>query len=150
MTQGRTCKNAGDDVAHQKRPAIHPGPRCTTCHRERTNAVRLAKRQERVAKNFNLAPATYDAILAAQGGTCPICRRARGASAMRKGGKRLAVDHNHECCPGPTSCGECVRGLVCARCNDALAHFGDDPEAFERGAEYLRRPPAHAVLLAAD
>ena len=30
------------------------------------------------------------------------------------------VDHAHTCCPGKESCGDCIRGIVCFRCNTGL------------------------------
>lgn len=146
----RVCKEAGDNRQHAKRPAPHPGPRCTTCHRKKLAEVRQRNRERKVLERFHLTSEVRQAILDAQGGVCPICERAREASASRRGGRRLATDHDHACCPGPTSCGECVRGLLCGRCNDVLAHFRDDPEAFLRGAAYLRHPPAQAVILSLD
>ena len=52
-----------------------------------------------------------------QGCLCKGC----GAPAARPG--NLIVDHDHSCCPGPWSCGKCIRGLLCRGCNklDVLA-----------------------------
>lgn len=52
----------------------------------------------------------------------------------------LNIDHDHGCCPGERSCGECVRGLLCGRCNRAIGLLRDDPERLESAASYLRKP----------
>ncbi|WP_223833093.1 endonuclease VII domain-containing protein [Streptomyces venezuelae] len=88
---------------------------------------------------YGLAPGDYDKLLRFQGGRCAICTRGKGIS------KRLAVDHDHACCPGPTSCGKCVRGLVCGRCNSVLAHARDAIEFFDRATAYLINPPARRL-----
>lgn len=116
---------------------FHPdrmtGPRCKPC------ASRLAH-AKRVADVYSITPEQYAALLAHQGGSCYVCRRVPRS-------KRLAVDHDHSCCPGPTSCGRCVRGLLCRSCNrDVLGHLKDDPAALQRAIDYLASPPARAVL----
>jgi hypothetical protein len=44
----------------------------------------------------------------------------------------LYIDHDHGCCDSATSCGKCVRGLLCSRCNYHVAWIENNIEpAFE-------------------
>ena len=63
-----------------------------------------------------LTPAEVDALIALQGGLCAVCGRP---------GQRLQVDHDHRHCPGPLGCRNCVRGMLCNRCNTGLGQIGD-------------------------
>lgn len=133
----RQCKECGGG----NRPAPHPGPRCATHHREELARRRKAAHDRRLAQVYSITPEVYVALYRLQGGHCAICERATGAR------KRLAVDHDHSCCDGPTSCGKCVRGLLCKMCNQMLGRMRDDPEAFKRAADYLRHPPSRDLGL---
>jgi len=75
---------------------------------------------------YKISPEQYDAILAAQGGVCAICKRPPGA-------RRLGIDHDHNCCPGKYSCGKCIRGLLCGFCNTRL--FSLEAQVWRQGAE---------------
>ncbi len=74
----------------------------------------------------------YEALFEAQKGKCAICGNPPN-------GKRLAVDHDHSCCPGRKSCGQCVRGLLCNNCNNGLGRFQDDYELLVSAVQYLTK-----------
>lgn len=114
------------------RPAPEPGPRCVSDARARKRVLKARSHELRVQANFGLPPGLYDALYEFQGGKCAIYKcRATGKS------RALAVDHDHKCCPGRTSCGKCVRGLLCNPHNEMLGRNGDDPAVFRDMADYL-------------
>jgi len=142
VTAGKPCKDClAEGRGGLTRPTPHPGPRCVTHHRAIRKDRRLAAQEKRVQQVYGIPPDTYDAIYALQGGRCYICQRATGAR------RRLSVDHDHAqaALDGhdlDKGCPQCVRGLLCSTCNKTLGHLRDDPEAFERGADYLRDWPS--------
>lgn len=131
----KPCKDCGG----KKGPAYALQLRCLACTRRRKKAVRKAAHSRRVQQVYGITGEEYDALYEAQGGLCAICRRARGLT------RALAVDHDHEREKREGSRAS-VRGLLCGPCNDMLAHARDLIEVFERAIEYLRNPPAWAVL----
>jgi Recombination endonuclease VII len=138
----RTCK----DCLREGRvgPALNapfPGPRCYRHHHRRMAVVKARELDMRMVRQYGLGIGQYSQILSAQGGGCGWCGRP-----PRSGGRALALDHDHACCPGKRSCGKCVRGLLCWTCNKMLQHLGDDLGALQRGVDYLLRPPARVVL----
>lgn len=133
----KTCKDCGSGT----RVAKYPGPRCHTCHYAKKRADRKRNHDRYVQKKYGLDPGDYEALYRAQGGRCYICQRATGKS------KNLAVDHDHSHCSREQGCRECVRGLLCSRCNhDLLGHCRDSVEMLQRAIDYLKDPPARRFL----
>lgn len=74
----------------------------------------------------------YQRKMEEQHGLCALCG---GPAGLR----RLSVDHDHSCCTGRTSCGQCFRDLLCDRCNPMLGYAQDDIEILEKAIAYLKR-----------
>jgi len=96
--------------------------RCIDCHRS-----------ERLHRNYGITFDAYRQMLEEQGGGCKIC------GGVNANGKDLAVDHDHSCCPGRKSCGRCVRGLLCSRCNTGIGMLGDTADRLRVALAYLEQ-----------
>lgn len=84
----------------------------------------------RMVKNkYGISADDYAQMLYNQGNVCAICKQSDT--------KRLSVDHDHACCSGDTSCGKCIRGLLCSRCNRTLGMVKDDVSILKNMIEYL-------------
>lgn len=94
------------------------GPYCATC----TTAARYGLTQEQLAAKREMS-----------GGRCELCGE------INPSGRHLAVDHDHSCCSGSRSCGRCVRGLLCGKCNSGIGMFKDSPELLRAAIAYLEK-----------
>lgn len=157
------CKSCGEhhpeDGWYWRKSGKHAGVRLTPCkecsrerarvhHREKDSPERRKRRSQamqrwrtnnpdgekdvRLRCTFNITLDQYNAQLVKQGDACAIC----GTLDPRgKGG--FHVDHDRRCCPGKRSCGLCVRGLLCTRCNVGIAMFNDNVAAIAAAIDYL-------------
>lgn len=107
---------------------------CKKCASERVmNNYRQRGGYKATKKNRIRHGISYEKYLemcAALDGKCQICQRNDVA---------LNIDHDHKCCPGPYSCGKCIRGLLCRDCNTALGKFKDDLDRMRAAVKYLGR-----------
>jgi hypothetical protein len=94
---------------------------CPTGSREQTRKWR-----------HGVSPERMTAMLDAIGWACEICK-----ADFRE--EVYCIDHDHGCCSGAQSCGECVRGILCRSCNAGIGMFQDDPELAHFAAFYLAR-----------
>lgn len=81
---------------------------------------------------YNITQEQFDELLEKQGGGCALCGRKEGTDK-----RKLHIDHDHSCCPRVGSCGKCIRGILCSRCNTGLGSFGDNSELLRKAANYL-------------
>ncbi|MFF2714689.1 endonuclease domain-containing protein [Paenarthrobacter sp. NPDC058040] len=103
---------------------------CRQCH--------SSKRRNRV---YGIGLDEYEALLFAQNGHCRLCPHTPNAEMP------LVVDHNHKCCPGPASCGHCIRGLLCQRCNQGLGLLQENAEILLLAAAYVLLNDSALTLL---
>jgi hypothetical protein len=137
------CNDCIRDGVKTIRPTKRVSPKvnlCVTHIRARRKATRERARAARLERVYSISAEIYQELYKAQGGQCAMGCGATGKT------KALAVDHDHSCCPGPTSCGKCIRGLLCGPDNQLLGRFRDDPERFRAAIEYLLNPPSRRVL----
>lgn len=130
--KSRICKDCTGAGITSRRPAPHPGPRCTSHHRAFRKAQRARAHAKRVEAVYGLAEGEYDALLAFQGGVCALCGKGFAK-------KRGAVDHNHKT-------GR-VRGIIHGWENTIVGRIRDSAEWAENLAEYLRVSPAEKAGL---
>lgn len=89
------------------------------------------KRDLYLRRMYNITLTEYFAILESQDNKCCICQKPLS-------GISNAVDHDHKT--------GIVRGILCAYCNHWNLGRLTDWELVQRMADYLREPPAVALL----
>ncbi len=71
----------------------------------------------------------FNNLVTSQNNKCAICRT--------EFSETPCIDHDHTCCSGVKSCGVCIRGLLCRKCNAGLGHFYDNLDLFKSAIDYL-------------
>lgn len=134
----RTCSRC-----RQEKPSEEfPGTRTTYCkacwaakaREERAAGKRKDSQYARIStlRRYGLTLAQFDALLDAQDHRCAVCLT------DTPGGQGWHVDHDHTCCSTrKNSCGRCVRGLLCTRCNIGIGNFRDDPAIIQAAIDYI-------------
>jgi len=104
--------------------------RCKNCAKihaqENWSRSRESKAARDKRKRYKIPEAVYKEMLK---NGCEVCGSFQ----------RLSVDHDHSCCPGSFTCGKCVRGLLCTKCNSAEGMLDGDPEKARKLADYMTR-----------
>lgn len=95
---------------------------------------KLKERGYHLKRKFGLTLEQFDAMLAAQDGRCGAC------PATEPGSTNWHVDHDHACCPDKDkTCGNCIRSILCARCNQVLGMVQEDQSVLYYLIQYIAR-----------
>lgn len=146
-----SCKAAGDDANHQKRP-VYQDDLCKTDWLARKRRRRHQGRVGAVRRQFGWSEVELSALRDAQ-------RRRYGPKDDRvrcpcgrpvDAGKEPAVDHDHRLERAGVPIRDTVRGLLCGPCNVFIGRIGDRPEALIALALHLIDPLAPKVLRSLD
>lgn len=105
---------------------------CRTCkaanYRSNAEEVRDKMREQRLG----ITRSEFDMIFESQDGKCAICRSTDPGSSF------WHTDHDHACCDEPgRSCGQCIRGILCSRCNSSLGMMHEDVASLNRMIGYI-------------
>ena len=95
----------------------------------KSNRKTNTNKNANLVRKYNISLLEYEEMMEEQGGRCAICKRTTD---------KFVVDHDHACCPGDKSCGDCVRGLLCNPCNLMLGFAGDSLKVLDEAINYLR------------
>lgn len=101
--------------------------RCKAWQSRNPARIYAYQRKHHLKKKYGISVEDYNRTLLQQGGGCAVC----GAMATDSLGRKLSVDHNH-------ATGK-ARGLLCSRCNRAVADLREDRKIAKRMVEYLTK-----------
>lgn len=119
---GRRPKEVGPD---ERWCSYHQEPHILDLFQGLEHSCREGRYLYHIRAAYGLSEEMYRSML----GLCPICQ-------IRE---VKYVDHDHRCCPGKRSCGECVRGMLCPPCNTAIAALGENEEVYRRAFEWMTK-----------
>ena len=80
-------------------------------------------------KRHHITEDVFNSMMKKYGGMCHSCKRQ----------KATVIDHDHSCCKTNRSCGKCVRGVLCQKCNIALGLLFDDRKNIVSLLQYIDR-----------
>ena len=138
-----TCRKCKQNLTKDRFGVLQrtgkPRSYCLVCEDSlRKNDVKKSPEKHRdssLRATYGISLEEYKNILEKQKGVCASCGHPETRMSFGKI-SRLAIDHDHSCCPGQKSCGKCVKGLLCCRCNMTLGLLENSPEIVQKLLDY--------------
>lgn len=135
----KTCKieKNSKEFGPHKNTKDNLATNCRKCDAERVKKYQKNNPIKTKESNFNkgikkhgITPEQYNKMLKKNNGVCYLCNK-------KDFDRRLSIDHDHSCCPKQFSCGKCIRGLLCYKCNMAIGQIEKNKISINKIIEYL-------------
>jgi hypothetical protein len=118
------------------------GNLCKECNRKRVKAHMkerpdLFKKRTRryTIRQYGIQPEEFELMIKKQNNRCAIC-----LNEFNLDKETPHIDHDHKCCSSPSSsCGKCVRGILCRGCNHGIGIFKENTASLQNAIIYLKR-----------
>jgi hypothetical protein len=103
----------------------------------RRSSLPLSARRNKahLKRTFGLTVDQFEKMRFGQNNRCAVCHEEFVVTP--------SVDHDHGCCAKTRSCGKCIRGLLCKRCNAGLGSVHDRIDLLESAILYLKAYQSH-------
>jgi hypothetical protein len=135
----KKCQNA-ETNALAKTPKGMDWCRNYSKEYNKTPFGKKSKRFSILKVNYKITEEDFNVLLESQNYRCAICKTDRP---LGKG--VFNIDHDHLCCPTTSkntkTCGKCIRGLLCSRCNTGLGFLDDNIDNLYSAITYLTPKP---------
>ena len=112
--------------------------RATYARSREAGKVTQMNREHYRFKKHGTTKEAFMALIEEQGNACAICEQPGTW-------ETLVIDHDHSCCDKQFSCGNCIRGALCRKCNTAIGLFLDDLQLMNKAADYLKKTPTEVT-----
>ncbi len=110
---------------------------CSQHYRVRQNPALEALRHRKydLKSKYKITLEDYNLMLEIQNYKCanPGCKVKFNSGI----GTKPCLDHDHHCCKGESTCGKCLRSILCESCNHGIGKFKDDIEKLKGAIDYL-------------
>lgn len=81
---------------------------------------------------YGITQVQYEALLDEQNNSCAVCERDFSDKVKPK------IDHDRNCCPTASTCGKCLRGILCSECTTFARYIETRFDVMEDMFRYLR------------
>jgi hypothetical protein len=108
---------------------------CKECFSQRLKKINTPEvtRRKVLKYKYKLTPEQWEQRFDAQGRKCAICKKTEPTK------KGWQTDHDHRCCPGARTCGQCLRGILCAPCNMFFGQAKENTTILKNAIAYFEQ-----------